>query len=164
MVAPWIRLAIMDEQGGGMQIKVKMSTPLRELVHTACSQLGFPAAQVRFMVDDVRIGPEDTAEELGLEDDDPGLGAIDAHAELAEDVQEHLDVSDRGDVPQGDLLICEQTRRNERERCVLVSAGADGALDGVPAFDLESLAHEYVLEWVNANWVAYSSLLMAHCA
>jgi large subunit ribosomal protein L40e len=35
-----------------------------------CSRLGLQASQVRFMVDGERIAPDDTAEKLGLEDED----------------------------------------------------------------------------------------------
>lgn len=35
-----------------------------------CSRLGLQASQVRFMVDGERIAADDTAEKLGLEDED----------------------------------------------------------------------------------------------
>merc|ERR1711933_641865 len=48
----------------------KKTTPLRKLMDAYCSRLGLQASQVRFMVDGERIAPDDTAEKLGLEDED----------------------------------------------------------------------------------------------
>merc|ERR1711915_1057842 len=48
----------------------KKSTPLRKLMDAYCSRLGLTASQVRFMVDGERISADDTAEKLGLEDED----------------------------------------------------------------------------------------------
>merc|ERR1712137_1101956 len=49
---------------------IKKSTPLRKLMDAYCSRLGLTASQVRFMVDGERISADDTAEKLGLEDED----------------------------------------------------------------------------------------------
>merc|ERR1712054_178449 len=59
-----------DQQGSEVQFKIKKTTPLRKLMDAYCSRLGLQASQVRFMVDGERIGPDDTAEKLGLEDED----------------------------------------------------------------------------------------------
>merc|ERR1711912_171907 len=65
-----IQLKVKDQQGSEVQFKIKKSTPLRKLMDAYCSRLGLQASQVRFMVDGERIGPDDTAEKLGLEDED----------------------------------------------------------------------------------------------
>merc|ERR1711957_43461 len=59
-----------DQQGSEVQFKIKKSTPLRKLMDAYCSRLGLQASQVRFMVDGERIAPDDSAEKLGLEDED----------------------------------------------------------------------------------------------
>jgi len=65
-----IQLKVKDQQGSEVQFKIKKSTPLRKLMDAYCSRLGLQSAQVRFMVDGERIGPDDTADKLGLEDED----------------------------------------------------------------------------------------------
>merc|ERR1712113_513154 len=61
---------VKDQQGSEVQFKIKKSTPLRKLMDAYCSRLGLTASQVRFMVDGERISADDTAEKLGLEDED----------------------------------------------------------------------------------------------
>merc|ERR1712017_31927 len=68
--AAHIQLKVKDQQGSEVQFKIKKSTPLRKLMDAYCNRLGLQAQQVRFMVDGERIGPDDTAEKLGLEDED----------------------------------------------------------------------------------------------
>merc|ERR1712190_251494 len=63
-------MGVKDQQGSEVQFKIKKSTPLRKLMDAYCSRLGLTAAQVRFMVDGERISADDTAEKLGLEDED----------------------------------------------------------------------------------------------
>merc|ERR1711972_1211789 len=65
-----IQLKVKDQQGSEVQFKIKKSTPLRKLMDAYCSRLGLQSSQVRFMVDGERIAPDDTAEKLGLEDED----------------------------------------------------------------------------------------------
>merc|ERR1712172_106561 len=65
-----IQLKVKDQQGSEVQFKIKKSTPLRKLMDAYCSRLGLTASQVRFMVDGERIAADDTAEKLGLEDED----------------------------------------------------------------------------------------------
>jgi small ubiquitin-related modifier len=65
-----IQLKVKDQQGSELLVKLKKSTPLRKLMDASCSRLGLAASQVCFTVDSVRIEPEDTAETLGLEDED----------------------------------------------------------------------------------------------
>merc|ERR1712083_372958 len=68
--AAHIQLKVKDQQGSEVQFKIKKSTPLRKLMDAYCSRLGLTASQVRFMVDGERISADDTAEKLGLEDED----------------------------------------------------------------------------------------------
>merc|ERR1711935_1327601 len=63
-------MGVKDQQGSEVQFKIKKTTPLRKLMDAYCSRLGLQASQVRFMVDGERIGPDDSAEKLGLEDED----------------------------------------------------------------------------------------------
>merc|ERR1712045_815359 len=65
-----IQLKVKDQQGSEVQFKIKKSTPLRKLMDAYCSRLGLQASQVRFMVYGERIAPDDSAEKLGLEDED----------------------------------------------------------------------------------------------
>merc|ERR1711933_661418 len=65
-----IQLKVKNQQGSEVQFKIKKATPLRKLMDVYCSRLGLRASQVRFMVDGERILPDDTAERLGLEDED----------------------------------------------------------------------------------------------
>ncbi len=53
-----------------MQFNIKKSTPLKKLTDAYCRCLGLQASHVRFIVDGVRIAPNDTAEKLGLECED----------------------------------------------------------------------------------------------
>merc|ERR1712110_1083969 len=68
--AAHIQLEVKDQQGSEVQFKIKKSTPLRKLMDAYCSRLGLTASQVRFMVDGERISADDTAEKLGLGDED----------------------------------------------------------------------------------------------
>ncbi|CAE8586604.1 unnamed protein product [Polarella glacialis] len=68
--AQHIQLKVKDQQGSEVQFKIKKSTPLRKLMDAYCIRLGLQASQVRFMVDGERIAADDTAEKLGLEDED----------------------------------------------------------------------------------------------
>merc|ERR1712113_1366338 len=68
--AAHIQLKVKDQQGSEVQFKIKKSTPVRKLMDAYCSRLGLTASQVRFMVDGERISADDTAEKLGLEDED----------------------------------------------------------------------------------------------
>merc|ERR1712093_350439 len=65
-----IQLKVKDQQGSEVQFKIKKTTPLRKLMDAYCNRLGMQSSQVRFMVDGERIAPDDTADKLGLEDED----------------------------------------------------------------------------------------------
>ena len=69
-----IRLICEDEGGKSLYFMIKKSEPLGKLMDVSCSLLGlWPPWEVRFMVDGLcgeEIEPHDTAEKLGLEDED----------------------------------------------------------------------------------------------
>ena len=65
-----IQLQVKDQQGSEVQCSIMKSTRLRMLMRAHCSRLCVQKSQVRFMIDGRCIAPDDTAEKLGLEDDD----------------------------------------------------------------------------------------------
>ena len=68
-----ILLRCLDQKEVEVGFKIKKSTPLGRLMDAYCSRFGLQASRVRFMVDGLygeRIEPHDTAEKLGLEDED----------------------------------------------------------------------------------------------
>jgi len=68
-VTTHVQLGVRDQQGSEVQFRIKKSTPLRKLMDAYCIRLGLQSSQVRFFVDGAfRIGREDSAEKLGLED------------------------------------------------------------------------------------------------
>ncbi len=71
-----IQLIVKGQQGMEVLFKIGKATPLSELKDVYCSRFGLTAAQVSFWVDGVRDGPDDTAEKLGLEDEDRIAAAI----------------------------------------------------------------------------------------
>lgn len=64
-----IQLKVKDQQGNEVQFIMKRSSPLRKLMDAYCNRLGMRSSQVRFMVGAERIAPDDTAENLGLQDE-----------------------------------------------------------------------------------------------
>ncbi len=73
------------------------------------------------------------------EDDGVGLGPLDRHAEVGEQVQQRLRVADPRHVVQRHRLLGEQRAGQQRQRGVLVSGGHDGAGQRHAAFDDELL-------------------------
>ena len=65
-----VSLVVKDQQGSAVRYKIKKSTPLRKMMDVHCGRSGLQASQVHFMVDGERAAPRDTAEDLGLEDED----------------------------------------------------------------------------------------------
>jgi len=55
-----------DQKDSVVKYTIKKYTPLHELMNTYLSHVGLQAGQVRFMVNDKRITPDDTGEKLGL--------------------------------------------------------------------------------------------------
>ena len=66
-----ILLNVWDREGKVVQFKIHKYTRLGKLMDKYCERIGLPASNLRFMVEDGRcIGPDDTAETQGLEDED----------------------------------------------------------------------------------------------
>lgn len=57
--------------------KIKRSTPMRRLMEAFCKRQGKPMDTLRFLVDGTRVGPDNTPDDLDLEDGD----LIEAHRE-----------------------------------------------------------------------------------
>lgn len=57
--------------------KIKRSTPMRRLMDAFCKRQGKDMSSLRFLIDGTRVLPENTPEELDLEDGD----VIEAHRE-----------------------------------------------------------------------------------
>ena len=80
------------------------------------------------------------AERCGAEGDGMGLAA-DGDAEIGEEGEEVVDISDVRDVIEVDGLVGEEARRNHGKRGIFVAHGAEGAGKGMSSFDDET-AHE----------------------
>jgi len=65
-----IQLKVKDQHGVEVQFKIKRGAKLNKLMEAYCQRIGNNPSQVRFMMDGERITGEDTAEKLGLDDDD----------------------------------------------------------------------------------------------
>merc|ERR1711894_354674 len=59
-----------EEETQCIRTKIKKSTPLQKLMDAYCNRKGLQASQFRFMVDQEQVASEDTAEKLGLVDED----------------------------------------------------------------------------------------------
>ncbi|CCE87073.1 Piso0_005610 [Millerozyma farinosa CBS 7064] len=57
--------------------KIKRTTPMRRLMEAFCKRQGKSMDTLRFLIDGARVGPDNTPEELDLEDGD----VIEAHRE-----------------------------------------------------------------------------------
>ncbi|KAG7194730.1 SUMO protein smt3 [Scheffersomyces spartinae] len=57
--------------------KIKRATPMKKLMEAFCKRQGKPMDTLRFLVDGTRISPENTPDDLQLEDGD----VIEAHRE-----------------------------------------------------------------------------------
>lgn len=64
-----VLLRVKDHHGRQVQIKSRRSVPLRALINEYCYHSYVHCSQVRFMYDGERISPDDTVEQLGLEQD-----------------------------------------------------------------------------------------------
>lgn len=65
-----IQLKVRDQHGTEVQFKIKRAAKLNKLMEAYCQRIGNQMAAVRFMMDGERINPDDTAEALGLDDED----------------------------------------------------------------------------------------------
>ena len=75
----------------------------------------------------------------GAQHDGVGLGPLDRHAEVGEQLEQGLGVADPRHVVQRHPLLGEQRAGQQRQRGVLVSGGHDGAGQRHAAFDHELL-------------------------
>lgn len=57
--------------------KIKRSTPMRRLMEAFCKRQGKTMDTLRFLIDGARVGPDNTPDDLDLEDGD----VIEAHRE-----------------------------------------------------------------------------------
>ena len=65
-----ITLKVRSQEGNELVFKIKKNTELKKLMDNYCSRLGITATSWRFIYDGERIKPNNTAEELQMEDGD----------------------------------------------------------------------------------------------
>ena len=65
-----IKLKVVGEDCGEIHFTVKKTTPLRKLMRRYSESEGVGVTSLRFFFDGSRIGDSDTAEDVGLTDDD----------------------------------------------------------------------------------------------
>ncbi|KDN38043.1 ubiquitin-like protein [Tilletiaria anomala UBC 951] len=65
-----LNIKVKDADGFEVFFKVKKTTKLSKLKKAYAERMGKPVSSVRFMFDGARVNDEDTADTLGLEDQD----------------------------------------------------------------------------------------------
>jgi len=65
-----ISLKVVDQDGNEVYFKIKRQTPLRKLIDAYCQRQAKNPSAIRFLYDGERIQPEQTPEELHMEDND----------------------------------------------------------------------------------------------
>jgi len=65
-----ISVKVKDQSGGEVVFKIKPSTKFGRVREAYCQKKAWDVGQVRFVFDGSRIRPEQTPEEIGLEDGD----------------------------------------------------------------------------------------------
>ncbi|KAL7713157.1 Ubiquitin-like domain-containing protein [Entamoeba marina] len=65
-----INLKVVTQDSTEVYFKIKKHTPLKKLMDAFCNKQGLNSSNVRFLSDGVRITPEKTAQDLGLQDND----------------------------------------------------------------------------------------------
>ncbi|KAL0228106.1 hypothetical protein RCL1_004249 [Eukaryota sp. TZLM3-RCL] len=65
----YIRLKVRGQDMKETVFRIKRNTPLRKLMDTFCRRAGHNDQSLRFLVDGERIQPQQTAIDLGLEND-----------------------------------------------------------------------------------------------
>jgi small ubiquitin-related modifier len=65
-----LNLKVKSQDGNAVFFKVKKSTQLKKLMDAYCTRVGADPKSIRFMFDGRRIEPQETPEDLGMEDDD----------------------------------------------------------------------------------------------
>ena len=65
-----INLKVVTQDSTEVFFKIKKNTPLKKLMEAFCNKQGLNLSAVRFLSDGVRITPDKTAADLGLQDGD----------------------------------------------------------------------------------------------
>ncbi|BFU18413.1 ubiquitin family protein [Entamoeba histolytica HM-1:IMSS-B] len=65
-----INLKVVTQDSTEVFFKIKKNTPLKKLMEAFCNKQGLNMSSVRFLSDGVRITPDKTASDLGLQDGD----------------------------------------------------------------------------------------------
>ena len=65
-----INLKVVTQDSTEVFFKIKKNTPLKKLMEAFCNKQGLNMSSVRFLNDGVRITPDKTAADLGLQDGD----------------------------------------------------------------------------------------------
>ncbi|KAG7669309.1 hypothetical protein Ndes2526B_g05613 [Nannochloris sp. 'desiccata'] len=65
-----ISLKVKDQAGGEVVFKIKATTKFGRVLDAYCQKKAWDVAQVRFVFDGERVKPEQTPQEIGLEDGD----------------------------------------------------------------------------------------------
>ena len=68
--AEQLNLRVMTQDGNEIFFKIKMTTPLQKLMTAFCNRHGIDQNSVRFLFDGTRINPNQTPQELEMEDGD----------------------------------------------------------------------------------------------
>ena len=65
-----ISVKVKDQSGGEVVFKIKPTTKFGRVLDAYCQKKAWDSGQVRFVFDGSRVRPEQTPEEIGLEDGD----------------------------------------------------------------------------------------------
>jgi small ubiquitin-related modifier len=68
-----ISIKVKDQSGGEIVFKIKPSTKFGRVWDAYCQKKAWDVGQVRFVFDGERLKPEQTPEEIGMEDGDVSL-------------------------------------------------------------------------------------------
>lgn len=74
-----LNLKVKGTDGNEVFFKIKRSTALRKLMDAYCSRLGVASNSVRFLYDGDRIQPDQTPEELQMEEGDSIDAMVEQH-------------------------------------------------------------------------------------
>ncbi|XP_035581720.1 small ubiquitin-related modifier 1-like [Zalophus californianus] len=66
----YIKLKVVGQDSSEVYFRVRMTTHLKKLKESYCQRQGVPVNSLQFLFDGQRIADNDTAEELGMEEDD----------------------------------------------------------------------------------------------
>lgn len=65
-----INLKVKTQDGNAVFFKVKKTTSFKKLMDAYCKRTGVDPASVRFLFDGVRLQPDETPLDVGIEDED----------------------------------------------------------------------------------------------